>query len=317
MGISFQDYYETLGVSRSASQDDIQKAYRKLARKYHPDVNKEKSAEEKFKHINEAYEVLKDPEKRKRYDALGANWKAGQNFEPPPGWEGVRFGGSGANFGDMSGFSDFFDMLFGGAAVGARPGFNFDFEQSGGFHAGERAQTADELEVPVSVEEALHGCSREIAIEGPQGRRVLRVKIPAGSKDGALVRLAGQGAARGSGRKSSINADLHLRVKIQSDARYKVQEGALTTTLNLAPWEAVFGAKLPVATPGGEVLLSVPAGAQSGQRLRLRGKGLPIGNGEQGDLFVELRIQVPREASSEERELFKKLSGVSKFNPRA
>lgn len=310
MGISFQDYYETLGVGRGASQDDIQKAYRKLARKFHPDVNKEKSAEDKFKRINEAYEVLKDPEKRKRYDALGANWKAGQNFEPPPGWENVRFGQGGAGFGDMGGFSDFFDMLFGGA--GGKAGFGFDFERSGGFHAGERAQSAHELEVKVSVSEAINGCMREVAIDSPEGRRVLRVKIPAGSKDGSLVRLPGQAIGT-----SGAAADLLLRVKIEGDSRFKVQGQELVTKLNLAPWEAALGAKVPVSTPSGEVLLTVPAGAQSGQRFRLKGKGLPLGKGEQGDLFVEVRIQVPRDLSTEEKEIFKKLSKVSKFDPRA
>jgi len=327
MAIKFQDYYEILGVPRTASEAEITKAYRKLARKYHPDMNKEKGAEEKFKQIAEAYAVLKDPEKRKKYDALGPNWQAGEDFTPPPGWQEFHFefpGGAGKGkkarfgFGDVGGgFSDFFEMLFGKGMGGfdrraARPEPAF-------WSARERIQEAD---LTIGLEEAYRGASKSVVLQtmeyGPDGtaRSVSKryeVKIPPGVTEGSRIRLAGQGGAL-PGRKE--HADLFLRVHIAPHPVFKLDKYDLLVDVPVTPWEAALGAKVDVPTLDGVVKMTLPPGTQGGKRFRLRGKGLPVGQGERGDLYVTIQVSVPHSLTSKERELFQELEKVSSFNPR-
>jgi curved DNA-binding protein len=335
MAVKFQDYYEILGVPRSASQEEIHAAYRKLARKYHPDINKNKDAEEKFKRVGEAYEVLKDPEKRKKYDALGENWKMGQDFTPPPGWEffstrpGAGGGSRGFNyevFGDFgdspfSGFSDFFDMLFGGGMS--------EFRQQGGRRAaggGFRGSAAfrgqdQEAEISISLEEAYRGARKSLTFESvaPGGSlhqresKTLEVTIPAGTTEGQRLRLRGQGT-RGAGGGAA--GDLYLRVHIEPHSLFKVNGHDLELEVPVTPWEAALGARIEVPIVEGRAALKLPAGARSGQRLRLRGKGLPKRGGGQGDLYAVIRIDVPPRPSSREKELFEELARSSSFQPR-
>jgi curved DNA-binding protein len=336
MAVKFQDYYEILGVPRSASQEEIHASYRKLARKYHPDINKSKDAEEKFKRVGEAYEVLKDPEKRKKYDALGENWKMGQDFTPPPGWEffSTRPGGRGrssrgfnyevfGDFGDspFSGFSDFFDMLFGGGASefrqqgGRRPA-------GGGFGGSAAFRGQDqEAEISISVEDAYRGAKKSLTIESivPGGSahqresKTLEVTIPAGTTDGQRLRLRGQGT-RGAGGGEA--GDLYLRVHIEPHPLFRVSGNDLEIDVPVSPWEAALGARIEVPIVDGRAALKLPAGARSGQRLRLRGKGLPKRGGGQGDLYAVIRIDVPPRLSSREKELFEELARSSSFQPR-
>ncbi|MBE7560383.1 DnaJ domain-containing protein [bacterium] len=319
MSVKYKDYYGILGVERSATQDQIQKAYRKLARRYHPDVNKDAGAEEKFKEINEAYEVLRDPEKRKRYDMLGANWKAGQDFTPPPGWEHVTFdfsGGDGRGLGD---FSDFFASLFGDAGFDA-------FGGMGGFTGRRRSMRRrgqdHEVEIELSLDEIVRGGTRKIQLSVPVARpdgsigmeyQSYDVTIPRGITEGSRIRLAGRGGAGGPGGEPG---DLYLNVRLRPDPRFQVEGYDLRATLPVTPWEAALGAEIPVPTLDGGVTLKVPAGSQSGQSLRLRGKGLPTREGGHGDLYVTLKIVVPRELSPRERELFQQLARDSRFRPR-
>ncbi len=320
--MKFQDYYEILGVRREASAAEIQKAYRKLARKFHPDVNKAKGAEDRFKQLGEAYEVLKDPEKRRRYDALGANWKAGQDFRPPPGFEGAQFSsaGGGAGF-DMGGFSDFFETLFGQG----RGGFEFS---GGGFRstphdfgrmfegaAGSRprAGASQEAEITVNLEEVYRGAKTGISLQSESGAKTLAVRIPPGTTEGSTIRLQGQGAP---GRGDAPAGDLLLKVKLAPHPRYEVAGFDLKTVVPVAPWEAVLGAKVDFETLDGTVKLNVPAGAQAGQRFRLKGKGLPRTKTERGDLYAEIKIAVPTKPTGEERAIFEQLARVSAFNPR-
>lgn len=343
MSLKYQDYYEVLGVSRTASQDEIRKAFRKLARKYHPDINKEKGAEDKFKILNEAYEVLEDPEKRKKYDALGANWKMGDEFQAPPGWENVRFNFGGGNGGvnsggdfEFGGFSDFFEALFGGAATkggmqGQRAAESI-FGGMGGFGSGQatsrhqegrshegRAQRAD---LTISLEDAYRGASRTITLtrqeKDSKGNitaipKSYQVKIPPGTTEGAAIRLAGQGEPGIGGAKPG---DLLLQVHIAPHPRFKVSGYDIETNLPIAPWEASLGAEIDFPLIDGRVKLKVPPGSQSASKLRLKGKGLPKKGGVAGDLLVELQISVPKQLSSGERELMERLAQVSNFNPR-
>ena len=318
MAIKFQDYYETLGVPKTAPQGDIQKAYRKLARKFHPDVNKDKGAEDKFKRINEAYEVLKDPEKRSRYDALGSGFHAGQEFRPPPGFDGGGFNfhtsGGQTQFGSMGGsFSDFFEALFGGASP-------FGAEQHGA-----RAMRGhdQEAEIMLSLEDVMQGGTKQVTFEqieydahGVPKRelKTLKIKIPKGIRDGTTIRLSGQG---GSGNARGEAGDLLLRVKIAQHPRYKIEGDNLVMSLPVAPWEATLGAPVSVKTLDGEIRVQVPSGAQNGQRLRIRGKGLFSSGEKRGDLMLEIAIAVPGKLSAKERELMEQLKAVSAFNPRA
>ncbi len=327
MAVKFRDYYEVLNVPRSATQEDIQRAYRKLARKYHPDVSKEAGAEDKFKEINEAYEVLKDSEKRQKYDQLGENWRAGQDFRPPPGWESHFGYGTEAgpghtefHFSGTGGFSDFFEMLFGGQAF--RQAFG------GASEGGRRAplwrqRGADqEATLHITLEEAFRGATKAFTLQmqtvAPDGQisttdKSYEVKIPAGILSGQKIRLAGQG---GMGAGGGEKGDLYLKVVIEPHHIYRLEGVNLYVDLPVTPWEAALGAAIQVATLSGAVTLKVPAGAHSGQKLRLRGKGMPSPRGTPGDLFVVVSIQVPRRLSSKEQELFEELRKVSTFNPR-
>ncbi len=314
--MKFRDYYEVLGVERGATGEEIQKAYRKLARKYHPDINKTKEAEDRFKEINEANEVLGDAEKRKRYDALGANWKQGQDFQPPPGWDqgggSFQFNFNGGDVGGMEGFSDFFSAIFGGgapfgaeAAYGGAQGFTGTRRARG---AARRAAAAQEAELEVPIEDAFNGAVKSIQVQDGSGRmRSLNVKIPAGSADGSTIRLAGK---NGEG-------DLYLKIRHAPHPRYSVAGRDLVVRVSVSPWEAALGAKIDVPLPDGTIKVSVPAGSQSGSKLRLRGRGFAEKGSIKGDVLVELRVAVPTKLSEDERALFEKLAASSRFNPRA
>ncbi|ACD93919.1 DnaJ C-terminal domain-containing protein [Trichlorobacter lovleyi] len=311
---NYQDYYKTLGVEKKATQDEIQRAYRKLARKYHPDINKESSAEEKFKQLNEAYEVLGDPEKRAKYDHLGSGWDgqfANQGYQDG---DNVQYHYSNADPGQ---FSDFFQNLFGGG------GWNFTEESN--FHGGgvrRRRGRDHETAINISLADAYHGAKKSIELEraelGSDGRptrtrRSYDITIPQGVTDGSLIRLANQG---GSGSGGGDAGDLFLRVNILPDSRFTLNGHDLATTVDIAPWEAALGGKVLVPTVDGRINLSVPAGTQSGQSLRVRGKGMPVAPGRFGDLLVNVRIVVPQHLTARERHLFEELAKESRFEPR-
>ncbi len=319
--MEFQDYYKILGVKKDASQEEIQRAYRKLARKYHPDVNKDKDAEEKFKMINEANEVLKDPEKRKLYDAYGKNWQQGaqqpkwqyREYTQPPREEGhsktFRFGSDGT-FEDSSSFSDFFNSLFGEGF--SRQRRQHEYDMPGG---------AQEAELTVSLADVYHGATKAISLQTYEAdargqvrpvTRTLQVKIPPGVTDGAVIRLAGQGE-RGMGEAG----DLLLRIRIAPDPRFRAEGHDLYTSVAVSPWEAALGAKIPVHMVDGTASLSIPKGSQNGKKLRLRGKGLPKRGGGAGDIFVELEMRIPDHLTQEEERLLSEIARKSSFNPRA
>lgn len=318
MTVTFQDYYQTLGVSRDAAQDEVKKAYRKLARKYHPDVNKDKDAEEKFKELSEAYEVLKDPEKRKHYDQLGSNWKTGQDFKPPPGWENVHFefrSSPGAEtFGSGSGFSDFFEMLFGGRMGGS---------EARARQASWVMRGQDHIaDITITLEDAYYGTTKTVTLQAHEVdekgeirpvKHSYEVRIPAGVTDGGRIRLSGKG---GEGIGGGPPGDLYLKVRLIPHPRFRVDGHDLEVKVPVTPWEAALGTTVEVALIDGAVNLKIPPGSQSGQKMRLRGRGLPRTGGGRGDLFAEVRITVPKELSEKERELFIEMSKVSGFNPR-
>lgn len=321
MSIQFQDYYAVLGVARGASREEIQSAYRKLARKRHPDVDKTPGASDRFKQITEAYEVLKDAKKRERYDQLGENWKDGQEFTPPPGWENSSFGGtfggrpgrgSGTefSFGEGGDFSSFFEAMFGGgdprtfrsARSGApRPRAGHDVESS----------------IVIPLEDAYAGATRTLTFAADasgERARSYDVKIPAGTTHGSTMRLKGQGEP---GRNGGPAGDLLLHVDIAPHERFAVNGHDLELVLPIAPWEAALGAKVGIRTlDGSEVLLSVPPGSSSGKKLRMRNMGLPIRPGQRGDLLVELSVAVPKLVSEAERKLYEELRRASTFDPR-
>ncbi len=347
MPVKYKDYYETLGVPRNASEADIKKSFRKLAREYHPDVAKnKKQAEEKFKEINEAYEVLSDPAKRKKYDELGPNWSSGAEFRPPPGWQ--TFGGGGFpgrgprgeefefHFGG-TGFSDFFEQLFGNGGRGARAGAGrggFDEEQMGS----ERGRDI-EGDILVTLEEAMRGSVRSVSVRhgvpcehcggtGQRARHVCnvcsgtgqvaktetyQVKIPPGVTEGQRLRVAGRGEA-GVGRGAA--GDLYLRVRFAKHPDFEVEDHNLIYEADIAPWEAVLGANISVPTVNGRLNIKIPPGTHSGQKLRVRDRGLPLRGGGNGDLIVVTRIDVPRQVSEGERKLWEQLARESTFNPR-
>lgn len=303
--VKFRDYYEVLGIDRSASAEEIQKAYRKLARKYHPDINKTKEGEDRFKQINEANEVLGDPEKRKRYDMLGSNYKAGQDFQPPPEWEFNRGGSQHFSFGNGGAdFSDFFSAIFGAQFGGGSP-----FEGMGGARrGGSFEQPAQEAELHISVEDSFKGATKSIELRDAQGRvRSLNVKIPTGTGDGSTIRL--------SGKKGE--SDLFLKIRLAPHPRYSVSGSDLIVKLPVSPWEAALGAKVDLTLPDGTIKVGIPAGSQSGSKLRLRGRGFSPAKGPRGDVLAEIKIVVPTSLSTSEREIFEKLQSVSHFNPRS
>lgn len=310
--MEFKDYYTILGVSRQASEDDIKRAYRKLARKYHPDVSKEAHAEDRFKEVQEAYEVLKDSKKRAAYDQLGANWKQGQEFTPPPGWQSSGFeniftGGSE----DLGGFSDFFSMLFGRRARGDAQG-----SQHRQHHRGfEQPQGQEQrVKIQIALEEAYQGASKNLQLQVPsfdqygQVRyvpRTLKVNIPKGVLPGQQLRLAGQG---GQG------ADLYLELEIMPHSLFSLQGQDVYLNLPITPWEAALGAKITVPTLGGRVDLKIAPGSQGGQKLRLKGRGLP---GKQpGDQYIILQLMTPPAQHEAQRALYEKMAAEMPFNPR-
>ncbi|MDD5676688.1 MAG: DnaJ C-terminal domain-containing protein [Kiritimatiellae bacterium] len=330
MSVKFKDYYEVLGVARTAGADDIRKQYRKLARKYHPDVNKRSDAEARFKEIAEAYEVLGDAEKRKRYDQLGANYHAGQDFAPPPGWQQMRYeyGARPESPGDYAAeeqgdFSDFFESLFGGAGFRSGGGFRPDQAGGGPFQNFRKRRGEDhEATVTIALEEAFHGVKKPIHLQvarmDEQGRvhresKQYNVQIPRGTTDGARIRLAGQG---GQGVGAGAAGDLFLLVKIAPHPVFHLVGADLEVTVPATPWEAALGAKVPVPTMTGQAILALPAGTQNGQRMRLRGKGL-VSERNHGDLIVIIQVAVPRHLNEKEKSLFTELARVSTFNPRA
>lgn len=323
MSVQFKDYYETLGVERKASQEEIRKCYRKLARKYHPDVNKNPGAENKFKEAAEAYEVLGDAEKRKKYDELGANWKQGQEFRPPPGWENAHFefqgrpeAMGGFSQEDLGGFSDFFESLFGGAGGGGEFHAS-NFGGMGGRMGRKRRGEDHEADVKISLEDAYHGAKKNISLQtaevDQQGRvqrrtRTYDVKIPAGTTAGSKIRLAGQG---GEGIGDGSAGDLYLRATIEPHDVFRINGHDLEVDLKVTPWEAALGAKVTVPTLDGNASITIPSGTQSGKKIRLRGKGL-----RGADLYAIVKIMVPDELTQKEKELFTELSRNSKFTPR-
>jgi len=319
--VDYKDYYSILGVRKDADSSDIQKAYRKLARKYHPDVNSSPEAEEKFKEINEAHEVLKDSEKRAKYDRFGSAWKQAQNTgSTPPGFEDIfstftSRGGEGARgfsgFGGQ-GFSSFFDMLF-GSGFGGTGASDPRVSWSGSSPGGPQGQGADhEASISLGLEEAAGGGEREISLTDPTTgrRRTLRVKIPRGIRPGQRIRLARQG---GLGVDGHTRGDLYLSIEILPDPRFRLDGNDLHTTLPITPWKAALGGQARIRTLEGDLTVKIPPGSSSGRKIRLRGKGYPKTSGDPGDLLAEILIQVPERLSDEERELFEELSRVSKF----
>jgi len=313
--MEFKDYYEIMGVKQDATQDEIKRAYRKLARKYHPDVSKERDAEARFKEVGEAYEVLKDPEKRAAYDQLGANWKAGQDFRPPPDWDqGFEFHGGGFTGVDAEHFSDFFESLFGNA--GYAGGYRGPSQRE--FHMrGEDTHT----KIVIDLEDAYHGATRTLSLKhtelGPDGRpqvkeRTLNVHIPKGVCQGQHIRLAKQGGA-GIGKGEA--GDLYLEVQFRQHPLYRVDGKDVFLHLPVAPWEAALGATVKVPTPKGVVDLKIPPNSSGGSKLRLKGRGIPAK--ETGDLYVVLRIALPKADSEAAKQAYRDLEKTLKFNPRA
>ena len=293
--MEYRDYYKVLGVERTATADQVKTAYRRLARKYHPDVSKERNAEARFKEVQEAYEVLKDPEKRATYDQLGRHYRPGQQFRPPPDFEQHFNFSGGQRFSDLNGFSDFFSSLFGGA-MGAGAGA----AAMGG------AEPAALSTLAVTLEEAFAGTRRRVSLHDGNGPpRTVEVQIPAGVTDGQILRIGG-----GAGRPAT-----RVRVQLQAHPFYVLQGKDVQVELPLAPWEAALGAKIPVPTLGGRVEVTVPAGAQSGQRLRLRARGLP--GSPPGDQLVTLKIVTPPATSAAARAAYERLQRELAFDPRA
>ena len=284
--MQYKDYYEVLGVTRDADAEGVKRAYRKLARKFHPDVSKEKNAENKFKEVQEAYEVLRDPEKRAAYDQLGRDYRPGQQFRPPPDWS-QRFGHSGSQrFSDLNGFSDFFASLFGGAAGGPPP-------------------EADAGHLEVTVEEAYTGTKRRVSLSEGGRSRSVDVQIPPGVGEGQSLRIAGSGGS----------ASLIFRIKLRPHSLYIPQGKDVQIELPLAPWEAALGAKVAVPTLGGTVELTIPAGAQSGQKLRLRGRGFP--GTPRGDQIVSIKLVTPAAQSEQAKQAYERMKSEFDFDPRA
>ena len=317
--VKFRDYYEVLGVTRDASQDEIRKAFRKLARKHHPDVAENKAtAEEKFKEINEAYEVLGDPEKRKKYDQLGEHWKHGGDFGGAGGgafWpeSGAEDTGGQWHF-EGTGFSDFFENFFGSRA--SRGGFT-SHGPGGARSATARRGRDIESEILVTLDEAMHGSERSLVIQ-PQARggerQTVTIRIPKGITEGQLIRAAGLGEP---GQAGGTPGDLFLRVRLERHPYFRAEGHDLYYDLRLAPWECVLGATVPVRTPHGETKIKVPAGTEPGTEFRLAGKGLPKGKtGTFGDLFAVVQVVMPTKAGDEERRHWQALADASKFNPR-
>jgi len=312
--MEYKDYYKIMGVARDATQDEIKRTYRKLARKYHPDVSKEPDAEARFKEVGEAYEVLKDPEKRAAYDQLGKQWKPGQEFHPPPDWDaGFEFRGGGYTAGDAGVHSDFFEELFGRGFAGARgTQGRRTFRMRGEDH---------HAKVLIDLEDSFSGATRSISLRVPEltadghvttRERTLSVRIPKGIRPGQLIRLAGQGAP---GLGGGEPGDLYLEVEFHNHPLYRVDGADIYLDLPVAPWEAALGANIKVPTPAGNIDLKIPANSRQGRKLRLKGRGL---TGKQpGDLYVVLQVSLPPADSDAARSLYKQMQDQLGFNPRA
>lgn len=311
--MEYKDYYDILGIKREATQDGVKSAYRKLARKYHPDVSDEPDAEARFKELGEAYEVLKDPEKRAAYDQLGANWKAGQDFRPPPDWaQGFEFHGGGFTGAGAEHFSDFFESLFGRG----------DFAQGfggGGRTAASRGEDTH-AKILIDLEDAYRGANRTVTLKhtelGPDGRprvidRSLKVSIPKGVRQGQQIRLAGQGGAGVGGGKPG---DLYLEIEFRTHPVYHAEGRDVLVELPVAPWEATLGATVKAPTPSGTVDLKVPPGSKAGRKLRLKGRGLP--GKEAGDLYIVLQVALPPADSETARDAYRRFGEAFDFNPR-
>ena len=314
--MDYKDYYKILGVERGATQDEIKRAYRKLARTYHPDVNKEPDAEAKFKEAGEANEVLKDPEKRAAYDQLGANWQQGQEFRAPPNWDaGFEYSGGGYTEADTAQFSDFFDSLFGGQRGRAGP-----FAGAGAreFHAQGQDHHA---KIAIDLADAYNGAKRTITLRMPevdaQGHvgvkeRTLNVSVPKGVREGQHIRLAGQGAP-GMGKGQA--GDLYLEVRFAPDPVFRVEAKDVSLDLPVAPWEAALGASVKTPTPDGAVMLKIPPGSTQGRTMRLKGRGIP--GSPPGDLHAVLKIVLPPADSDKAKEFYQQMEREMPFDPRS
>ena len=311
--MEFKDYYQTLGVEKNATADEIKKAYRTLARKYHPDVSKEANASAKMAEVNEAYAVLSDPEKRVAFDKLSQRRAAGQDFQPPPGWDaGFEFTDAGSFGEGAEDFSDFFNTLFGRAARARRGGASAQAQMRGADH---------HATILINLADAYHGATRPIALRAARldesghvvtDERVLDVQIPKGVKEGQSIRLRGQGSA---GLGGAPAGDLYLEIQFEPDAGYRIDGRDVTQTVPVAPWEAALGASIEVPTPSGRVEVSVPKGSANGRKLRLKGRGIP-GN-PPGDLYLELEVALPPADDPKARQLYETMAReMSSFNPR-
>jgi curved DNA-binding protein len=311
MTFDYKDYYKVLGVERDCSQEEIRKSYRKLARKYHPDLNpNDKTAEDKFKEINEAYEVLSNTEKRKQYDQLGSGWQHGQQFNVPPEFQeqfkrrgygpppSYHFGGTG--------FSDFFESLFGSGAKNWEGGFETEDFSSKGVDV--------QADIMITLEEAFHGATKAITLERRGRRETYQVKIPSGVEQGSRIRLAGRGEPGSGGGEAG---DLFLKIHIAPHPHMRLDGKRLIYDLELAPWEAVLGTTVTVETLGQKLKIRIPPGSQDGQHLRVRGQGFRFGSGDRGDLFVQIHIELPTQLSEREKTLWEELAKTSGFNPRS
>jgi curved DNA-binding protein len=308
--VEFKDYYQVLGVAKTATAEEIKKAYRKLARKFHPDVSKEPEAEQRMQEINEAKAVLSDPEKRLAYDQLAQQYRSGQDFQPPPDWDaGFEFSGRGFEEADLGEFSDFFANLFGQGGRSGRGGRGYQMR-------GEDRHA----KVIIDLADAFHGASRTITLQVPQvdaqGRvhsreHTLSVRIPKGVKAGQHIRLSGQGSPGIGGGPAG---DLFLEIHFTPDSRYRVEGRDVHQTVPVTPWEAALGASIETPTPSGVIKVKVPAGSQAGRRLRLKGRGIP--GPEPGDLYVELEVVLPPADTDKARELYETMARELAFDPR-
>ena len=316
--MDFKDYYKILGVEKNATQDEIKRSYKKLARKYHPDVSKETDAEERFKELGEAYEALKDPEKRAAYDQLGSNWKAGQDFNPPPDWDaGFEFNGGGFTGGNDADYSDFFESLFGRGFGSAHAGGH-----TRGQHAGYTARGEDHhAKILIDLEDAYTGATRSITLQSPElnssghvvtKHRTLNVKIPKGVKQGQRIRLSGQGSP---GAGNAPAGDLYLEIEFKAHPVYRAEGHDIYLDLPVTPWEAALGATVKVPTPDGTVDLKITAGTTSGRKLRLKARGIP--GKPPGDLYVVTQITLPPADTDTAKELYQKMQQELAYNPRS
>ncbi|MBU1664858.1 MAG: DnaJ domain-containing protein [Gammaproteobacteria bacterium] len=301
--MKYKDYYQILGVARDASKEEIKKAYRRMARKYHPDVSKEVAAEEKFKEVNEANEVLSDAEKRAAYDQLGTSYRPGQDFRPPPGWAG------GAGGGDFAGedFSDLFSQLF-GARKQAGASRRHGFHGGGGAPAGQDVEAS----LTLTLEEAYHGVEKHLSLSAQDGTRDVKLRVPAGALSGKRLRVPGKGQRSPYGGAAG---NLYLVIQIAPNARYRLENKDIYLDTPIAAWEAALGTAITVPTLNGNVRVKVPAGTRSGQKLRLSGRGMPVAGGA-GDFYVQLQVVLPATLSEAERALYEQLAKLAEFDPR-